>query len=153
MIRPLIIATALILASPVAFAQHADRYGTSEALRVQQVRPATVLMVRTVKIENDKMLNKGSAIGTAIGYGVARSANIDSDHRSAVRAITSVVGGVAGTSAGRALSRREAVEIYVRDEDRRKTYAIVQEMEQIPQRGDLVFLTGSGSKTRIVAVR
>lgn len=149
MIKPLVLAIALV-ASPVAFAQHADQYGTSQTMRAQQVRVGTVLMVREVTVQNDKALNSGTAIGTAIGYGLASNS---SSNRSTKRAVGGVVGAVVGTGIAKQMSNRTAYEIYVRDEERNRTYAIVQQMDRLPQPGNMVFLTGSGSRVRVVGVQ
>ncbi len=101
--RALILSLALASLLPLsAFAADntsARRYGTSDALSVQNAGLGEVLMVRSVDIKSDKRLNGGSAIGAAVGYG-----------------------------------------------------AIVQADDSLIRIGDKVFLTGKGSKTRVVPV-
>lgn len=149
----LALTTALALPS-LAFAQqtNAGRYGTSEALSVQNARLGEVLMVREVRIQNDRRLNSGSTIGAAVGYGLAR--NVDGDYRNAARVAGGVIGGVAGTSAQRALSTRRAYEVYVRDlsDRQQRVQVIVQEMDGPIQAGDRVFLVGPRNKTRVVRI-
>lgn len=153
--KRLALALAFTLALPsVALAQqtNAGRYGTSEALSVQNARLGEVLMVREVRIQNDRRLNSGSAIGAAIGYGASRKVN--GDYRNAARVAGSVIGGVAGTAAQRALSTRRAYEVYVRDlsDRQQRVQVIVQEMDGPIQAGDKVFLVGPRSRTRVVRI-
>ena len=70
--KPIVLALALALVVPTAFAADntsARRYGTSEALSVQDARMGEVLMVRPVQLKSDKKVNAGSAIG-AITLGI-----------------------------------------------------------------------------------
>lgn len=131
--KAIVLSLALALSAPAAFAADstsARRYGSSEALSVQDARLGEVLMVRTVQLKSDQRLNAGSAIGAAVGYGAANQVK-NRDYRNAARVAGGVIGGVAGTAVQKGLSGRTAVEIYVRE-------------------GDRVFLVGKGSKTRVV---
>lgn len=153
--KPIVLALALALAVPTAFAADntsARRYGTSEALSVQDARLGAVLMVRPVQLKSDKKVNAGSAIGAAVGYGAARK--VDGDYRNAARAAGGVIGGVAGTAIQNGLSGRRAIEIYVRDlsDKRQRVIAIVQDADVDVREGDQVFLVGKGSKTRVVPI-
>ncbi|WP_435815276.1 hypothetical protein ACLMM6_05185 [Xanthomonas campestris pv. incanae] len=107
-------------------------------------------MVRSVDIKSDKRLNAGSAIGAAVGYGAARE--VKGDYRSAARIAAGTIGGVAGTAIQKGLSSRRGVEVYVRDLESGKVFAIVQADDSLIRTGDKVFLTGKGSKTRVVPV-
>lgn len=151
------IALAIALAALVPSAFAADntstrRYGTSEALSVQDARLGEVLMVRPVQLKSDKKVNAGSAIGAAVGYGASRK--VDGDYRNAARVAAGVIGGVAGTAIQNGFSGRRAVEIYVRElgDKRRRVIAIVQDADMDVREGRLVFLVGKGSKTRVVPV-
>lgn len=153
--KPIVLALALALVVPTAFAADntsARRYGTSEALSVQDARMGEVLMVRPVQLKSDKKVNAGSAIGAAVGYGAARK--VDGDYRNAARVAGGVIGGVAGTAIQNSLSGRRAIEIYVRDlsEKRQRVIAIVQDADVDVREGDRVFVVGKGSKTRVVLV-
>lgn len=66
-----------------------------------------------------------------------------------------VVGGVAGTHAMRSMSKRIGIEVYVRDLSKREQpiVAIVQDADVSLTEGDRVFLTGTGNKTRVVAIQ
>lgn len=130
----------------------ANRYGTSEALSVQDARLGEVLMVRSVQLKSDKRVNAGSAIGAAVGYGAARK--VSGNYKSAARVAAGVVGGVAGTAIQNGFSGRQGVEIYVRDlsDKRQRIVAIVQEADLPVVVGDKVFLVGKGSKTRVVPI-
>ncbi len=148
-ILTLAIASLLPLTASAADSTSARRYGTSEALSVQSARLGEVLMVREVDIKSDKRLNAGSAIGAAVGYGAVRG--VSSDYRSAARIAAGTIGGVAGTAVQNGLKRR-GVEVYVRDLESGKVIAIVQADDLPIRAGDKVFLTGRGSKTRVVPI-
>lgn len=153
--KPIVLAIALAALVPSAFAADntsSRRYGTSEALSVQDARLGEVLMVRPVQLKSDKKVNAGSAIGAAVGYGAARK--VDGDYRNAARVAAGVIGGVAGTAIQNGLSGRRAIEIYVRDlsDNRQRVVAIVQDADVDVRQGNQVFLVGKGSKTRVVPI-
>ncbi|EMB2829629.1 glycine zipper 2TM domain-containing protein [Stenotrophomonas maltophilia] len=152
--KPIVLALALASSAPAAFAADstsARRYGSSEALSVQDARLGEVLMVRTVQLKSDQRLNAGSAIGAAVGYGAANQVK-SRDYRNAARVAGGVIGGVAGTAVQKGLSGRRAVEIYVRDlsDRRQRVLAVVQDADVDVREGDRVFLVGKGKKTRVV---
>ena len=151
--RHLVLAIAIAAVPTVSMAQShstsASRYGTSEALSVQDARLGEVLMVRQVTLQNDRSVNTGSAVGAAVGYAAAQQ--VDGSYRDAARVAGTVIGGVAGTSIQRRMSGRKAIEIYVRDfSNSGRVVVIVQDHTDGIQQGDRVFLVGSGSKTRVV---
>lgn len=150
LILSLALASLLPLTASAADNTSARRYGTSETLTVQNARRGEVLMVRSVDIKSDKRVNAGSAIGAAVGYGAARE--VKGDYRSAARIAAGTIGGVAGTAVQNGLSKRRGVEVYVRDLESGKVIAIVQADDLPIRTGDKVFLTGKGSKTRVVPV-
>jgi len=154
-LKPIVLAIALAALVPSAFAADntsSRRYGTSEALSVQDARLGEVLMVRPVQLKSDKKVNAGSAIGAAVGYGAA--GKVDGDYRNAARVAGGVIGGVAGTAIQNGFSGRRAVEIYVRElgDNRQRVIAIVQDADVEVRQGDRVFLVGKGSKTRVVPI-
>jgi len=151
LILSLAIASQLPLTASAADNTSARRYGTSEALSVQNARLGEVLMVRSVDIKSDKRLNAGSAIGAAVGYGAA-AREVKGDYRGAARVAGGVIGGVAGTAIQNGVSKRRGVEIYVRDLESGKVQAIVQSADLLVRAGDKVFLTGKGNKTRVVPI-
>ena len=152
--KPIVLVIALAALVPSAFAADntsSRRYGTSEALSVQDARLGEVLMVRPVQLKSDKKVNAGSAIGAAVGYGASRK--VDGDYRNAARVAGGVIGGVAGTAIQNGLSGRRAIEIYVRDlsDKRQRVIAIVQDADVNVREGDQVFLVGTrreGGKNR-----
>jgi len=151
--RTLVLAISLAIVPTVSMAQShstsASRYGTSEALSVQDARLGEVLMVRQVTLQNDRSVNTGSAVGAAVGY--AAGQRVDGSYRDAARVAGTVIGGVAGTSIQRRMSGRTAIEIYIRDfSNSGKVVVIVQDHTNSIQQGDRVFLVGSGNKTRVV---
>jgi len=150
LILSLALASLLPLSATAADNTSARRYGTSEALSVLNARLGEVLMVRNVDIKSDKRLNSGSAIGAAVGYGAARE--VKGDYRSAARVAGGVIGGIAGTAIQNGMSKRQGVEVYVRDLESGKVVAIVQRDDLPIRAGDKVFLTGKGSKTRVAPI-
>lgn len=151
--KPIVLALALALSAPAAFAADstsARRYGSSEALSVQDARLGEVLMVRTVQLTSDQRLNAGSAIGSAVGYGAANQVK-NREYRNAARVTGGVIGAAAGTAVQKGLSGRRAVEIYVRDlsDRRQRVLAVVQDADVDVREGDRV-LVGKGKKTRVV---
>lgn len=152
--KRLLLATLLLACAPVALAQntHSSTYGQQDAFTAQEVRVGTVLMVREVTIENDKALNQGTPIGAAVGYALANKKSSRNNRRTA-RVVDGTLGAVAGTSIGRMASKRYGVEIFVEEQRTRKVYAIVQQMDRLPLPGEQVFLTGRGSKTRVVGIQ
>lgn len=155
--KTIVLALALVLSAPAVFAADstsARRYGSSEALSVQDARLGEVLMVRTVQLKSDQRLNAGSAIGAAVGYGAANQVK-NRDYRNAARVAGGVIGAVAGTAVQKGLSGRRAVEIYVRDlsDRRQRILAVVQDADVDVREGDRVFLVGKASKTRVVLIK
>lgn len=153
LILSLALASLLPLTASAADNTTARRYGSSETLSVQNARLGEVLMVREVVLQSDKKVNAGSAIGAAVGYGAARE--VKGDYRSAARVAGGVIGGVAGTAIQNGVSKRKrkGVEVYVRDLESGKVIAIVQADDLPIRAGDKVFLTGKGSKTRVVPIQ
>lgn len=149
LVLSLALAGLLPLTASAADNSSARRYGSSETLSVQNARLGEVLMVRSVDIKSDKRLNAGSAIGAAVGYGAARE--VKGDYRSA-RVAGGVIGGVAGTAIQNGVSKRRGMEVYVRHLETGKVIAIVQADDLPIRAGDKVFLTGRGSKTRVVPI-
>jgi len=132
----------------------AQHYGRQQALTGQKVRMGEILMVRNVTIDNDKRVNAGTAIGGAVGVAAGRQVK-NRDSRRVGQVAGGIIGGMAGTSVQRAVSKRQGLEIYVRDLSKRDQpiIAIVQDADVVLREGDRVFLTGSGSKTRVVAIQ
>lgn len=150
LVLSLALASLLPLTASAADNSSARRYGSSEALSVQNARLGEVLMVRSVDIKSDKRVNSGSAIGAAVGYGAARE--IKGDYRSAARVAGGVIGGVAGTAVQNGFSKRRGLEVYVRDLESGNVVAIVQRDDLLIRTGDKVFLAGKGNKTRVVPI-
>jgi outer membrane lipoprotein SlyB len=99
-------------------------------------------------LRSDKRLNSGTAIGAAVGYGAARE--VKGHSRSAIRVAAGTIGGMAGTAIQNGMSSRRGVEVYVRDLESGKVFAFLQADDLLIRPGDKVFLTGKGSKTRVV---
>lgn len=147
----------LSLSCVPAFAQNtsAGTYGRQQALTGQQARLGEVVMVRRVVIEDQRRLNAGTGIGAAVGGVVANEVGGSSRDRRRVATVAgAALGGIGGTSAGRAMTRRAGLEIYVRDVSRRgqPILTVVQDADMVVRPGDMVFLTGSGRNLRVVRV-
>ena len=161
MLKNLSLATALTVASfgfvstPVlAQSISGSSFQRSEALGTQNVRLGEVLMVRTVEIEGKKGMGAGTVIGGAVGYGVARSVSGRHGNNFGTAVIGSVLGGATGQAVQGMVTRRRGVQIFVRDLEKRgqPVVSIVQEDDQGIRSGDKVFLSGSGSRTRVIAL-
>ncbi|HHA2422943.1 TPA: hypothetical protein ACOD9U_000731 [Stenotrophomonas maltophilia] len=150
LVLSLALAGLLPLTASAADNTSARRYGSGETLSVQNAHLGEVLMVREVVLQSDKKVNAGSAIGAAVGYGAARE--VKGDYRSAAKVAGGVIGGVAGTAVQNGFRKRRGVEVYVRDLESGKVIAIVQADDLPIRAGDKVFLTGKGSKTRVVPI-
>jgi outer membrane lipoprotein SlyB len=118
-----------------------------DAQRMSQVQDATVLSVRSVKVEGSQ-----SGIGAAAGGiagGVAGSTVGGHRENAVVGVLGAVAGAVVGNAIERTTTREDAVEILVqlRNGERR---AIVQAKgEETLQPGDAVILVTTGGKTRV----
>ncbi|HFF2842936.1 hypothetical protein [Stenotrophomonas sp. FR010] len=79
---------------------------------------------------------------------------MNKNYRNASRIAAGTIGGVAGTAVQNGLSKRKrkGVEVYVRDLESGKVIAIVQADDLLIRAGDKVFLTGRGSKSRVVPI-
>lgn len=142
----------LFIASPAMASDTSARsYGRQEALSAQNVQLGQVLTTRIVQIESSKNLNAGSAIGAAVGYGLASKVK-SSSGRNAARIAAGTIGGVAGSSVQNRLSKRQGIEIIVSVEGRsgrQELIAVVQDNDQVIRSGDLVLITGRGNKMRV----
>lgn len=144
-------ALALTAIPAMASDTSARSYGRQEALSAQNVQLGQVLTTRIVQIESSKNLNAGSAIGAAVGYGLASKVK-SSSGRNAARIAAGTIGGVAGSSVQNRLSKRQGIEIIVSVEGRsgrQELIAVVQDNDQVIRSGDLVLITGRGNKMRV----
>lgn len=129
-----------------------QRYGRNEALQGQNARLGEVVMVRRVAIDNNKKFNTGTVLGGLLGGAAGQSVK-DSRARRASTILGAALGGAIGQQVQQRTSRREGYEIYVRDLSRNgKLFTVVQDADVGIYPGDQVFITGSGSRARIVPV-
>ncbi|MFN3580022.1 MAG: hypothetical protein ACK4VV_06070 [Pseudomonas sp.] len=101
-----------------------DTYSRDQARAPQTVRMGTVESVRPVQIEGTKTII-GPAAGAAVG-GIAGS-GVGGGRGSMIASVVgAVAGGMAGAAAEEGVTRRQGVEITVREDDG-QTRAFVQE--------------------------
>ncbi len=129
----------------------AREYGRNEALRSTNSRLAEVVEIRQVDIKNTRTANFGSIVGAAVG--VAATKNIDnSSTRNVARILAGGLGAAAGSKIQQRATVRDGVEITIMEVDNRgntKLRNVVQDNDQAIRIGDIVTVSGSGSKTRI----
>lgn len=99
-------------------------YGKQQALSQQNVKLGEVLYVQEVRIQDQShRLNTGSAVGAI------------------------------GTAVQRQVTKRRAVEIYIRLEGKSDIFSVVQDDDQVIRPGDHVFVSGRGNKMRVTPLR
>lgn len=104
-----------------------DTYSRGEARAPQTVRMGTIESVRFVKIEGTKT-NIGTGAGAVVG-GVAGN-TVGGGRGSIITSVLgAVAGGVAGAAAEEGITRKQGIEITVR-EDSGQTRAFVQEVDK-----------------------
>jgi outer membrane lipoprotein SlyB len=139
-------ALAAVLLGGCQTRESAKVYGKHEAGREQQVRFATVDMVRPVTIQGSQS-GLGAGAGGVIG-GVAGS-GVGEGRGSTVGAVVGgVAGGVAGNTIENKMTEKNGLEITVRL-DSGELRAIVQEADLQFQPGQRVRLVTSGGITRV----
>ena len=126
--------------------ESAKVYGKHEAGREQQVRFATVDMVRPVTLQGSQS-GLGAGAGAVIG-GVAGSGAGEGRGAAVGAVLGSVVGGVAGNTIENKATENKGLEITVRL-DSGELRAIVQEADLAFQPGQRVRLVTSGGITRV----
>lgn len=131
----------------------ARAYGRQDALSTRQVQSGVVLSIRPVTIENRSRVNSGSVIGGSLGYAAARQVD-NRDLRSAARVAGTAIGGVVGTKAQNAMTKRHGVEIVVHTVGPRgeSVVAIVQDDDQPIAVGDRVLLIVSNRDMRVAQI-
>jgi outer membrane lipoprotein SlyB len=126
-----------------------DTYSKEDARKVQRVRYAVVEDMRMVVIEGNQSA-VGSIGGAAIG-GIAGS-SVGGGKGSDIAAIAgAIAGGVLGSKAEEAATRKQGIELVIRLEDTDQIIAVVQEHnpEEIFEKGDRVRLMTVNGKTRV----
>lgn len=123
-------------------------YGKQQALSQQNVKLGEVLYVQEVRIQDQSYrLNTGSAVGASTGY-------LLSKNRSGTeRTITGLAGGAIGTAVQRQVTKRRAVEIYIRLEGKSDIFSVVQDDDQVIRPGDHVLVSGRGNQMRVTPLR
>lgn len=123
-------------------------YGKQQALSQQNVKLGEVLYVQEVRIQDQSYrLNTGSATGASTGY-------LLSKNRSGTeRGIAGLAGGAIGTAVQRQVTKRRAVEIYIRLEGKSDIFSVVQDDDHVIRPGDHVFVSGRGNQMRVTPLR
>ncbi|MBL4832923.1 MAG: glycine zipper 2TM domain-containing protein [Pseudomonas sp.] len=139
----------LLILSGCASSLTGESYSRDEARRPQIIRTGVVESVRPVQIEGSKTVI-GPAAGAAIG-GVAGS-GVGGGRGSAIATVIgAVAGGMAGAAAEEGITRKQGVEITVREDDG-SMRAYVQEVtpEVTFRPGDQVRVQTINGQTRVV---
>lgn len=127
-------------------------YGRNETLRTTDGRLAEVVMVRSVEIKNTNRVTLGAAVGAAVGVAAAKDVR-NSGARTAARLLLGGLGAAAGQKIQQRASVRDGVEITVMERGsngRTKLTSVVQSADLPVRPGEVVMLTGSGSRVRVV---
>ena len=119
-----------------------DTYSRSEARQVQTVRLGTVVSLRPVQIEGTKT-PIGAGAGAIVG-GIGGSTLGGGKGSAILGTVGAVAGGMLGAAAEEGLTRRQGVEITVREDDG-QVRAYVQEVQD-----NVVFHVGE--RVRILTV-
>jgi len=130
----------------------AREYGRNEALRSANGRLAEVVQVRQVDIKNTNSVNFGSVVGGALGVAATKDIK-NSNARNLARVALGGLGAAAGSKVQQRATRRDGVEVTVMEVDNRNRTSlktIVQDNDQMIRPGDIVMLSGSGSKLRAI---
>lgn len=126
-------------------------YGRNEALRTNNARLAEVVEIQQVDIKNTRSVNFGSVVGGALGAVAARDVK-DSTTRNLTRVLAGGLGAAAGSKAQQRLTQRDGVQLTIMEVDkngRTKLTNVVQDNDQRIRIGDIVMVSGNGSKVRI----
>lgn len=140
--------TAVSLVTGCASSLSGESYSRSDARQVQTIRMGTIESLRPVQIEGTKT-PIGAGAGTVIG-GIAGS-GIGGGRGSVVAAVIgAVAGGLAGAAIEEGMTRAQAVEITVREDDGIMR-AYVQEVNpnQIFRVGERVRITTVNGTSRV----
>jgi outer membrane lipoprotein SlyB len=137
----------ILTVSQAAFAQRADRFSSSQAMRGHEVMFGTIRDLRPVTIQGEAGLG-GAVAGGVAGRSIGRTIGGGSGNRAARD-----LGTVAGVGAGRMIQQNlrttQGVEITVTLENGRNV-VVVQEQDNMFRVGDQVrVLTGSDGSMRV----
>ena len=126
-----------------------DVYSQSDARQIQRVRFAVVEDIRMVVIEG-KQTAVGSVGGAAIG-GLAGSSVGGGKGQDIATVAGVIAGGVLGSKAEEAATRKQGIELVLRLEDSGQLIAVVQEHnpQEVFEKGDRVRLMTVNGQTRV----
>ncbi|MDX5372141.1 MAG: hypothetical protein LPK18_06870 [Pseudomonadaceae bacterium] len=141
--------SAALLLGGCASSLDGSTYSRADARAVQTLRQGTVESLRPVQIEGTRT-PIGALAGAAVG-GIAGSGIGGGRGSSIASVLGGVAGGMAGAAAEEGLTRRQGVEITVRDDDG-SLRAYVQEVDPAQQfrLGDRVRITTVNGASRVV---
>ncbi len=137
-----------MLLSGCASSLTGDSYSRADARKVQTVRMGTIESLRPVRIEGTKT-PIGAGAGAVVG-GVAGS-TIGGGRGSAVASVLGAVGGgLAGAAVEEGVTRKQGVEITVREDDGvLRAYVQAVEPNQIFRVGQRVRITSVNGQSRV----
>lgn len=137
-----------MLLSGCASSLTGDSYSRADARKVQTVRMGTIESLRPVRIEGTKT-PVGAGAGAVVG-GVAGS-TIGGGRGSAVAAVLGAVGGgLAGAAAEEGITRKQGVEITVREDDGAlRAYVQAVDSNQVFRVGQRVRITNVNGQSRV----
>lgn len=126
-------------------------YGRNEALRSNNARLAEVVEIQQVDIKNTRSVNFGSVVGGAVGVAAAKDIK-DSTTRGLARVLAGGLGAAVGSKAQQRMTQRDGVQLTIMEVDkngRTKLSNVVQDNDQPIRIGDIVMVSGSGSRIRV----
>ena len=146
--KKLLITVAVLGALSACSTTSPDVISRDDAQRLSTVQDATVLSVRSVKVEGTQS-GVGAAAGAVAG-GVAGSTVGGHREGIVVGALGAVVGGVIGNVTERATTREEAVEILLQLKNGERRSIVQAKGNETLNPGDAVLLVNSSGKTRVI---
>ncbi len=118
-----------------------------DAQRLATVQDATVLSVRSVKVDGSQS-GAGGATGAVIG-GVAGSTRSSGKEQAVIAVVGAVAGAVIGNAVERGVTSEDAVEILLQMKNGERRAIVQAKAGETFNTGDPVILVTTGGKTRV----
>ena len=145
---PLLIALTALGVLTACSTTNPDIVSRNDAQRLSTVQDATVLSVRTVKVEGTQS-GVGAAAGAVAG-GVAGSTVGGRREGIVVGTLGAVAGAVVGNVTERAATREDSVEILLQLKNGERRSIVQGKGSETFKPGDAVILVNNGGKTRVM---